>query len=164
MTSAQQDQSIILHVTNRYKNARVPLPKLRKLTGIVCERFGPDNAPNRKYEISIAVVDDTQIRQLSGQFLNRKATTDCLSFDLSDSHEEESQAEKPRVLEIIVNGEMAARQGPLREHSSEAARNDFDGLFQQARLAAYRHRKQVGNGCWLLHVVWRHVRRVGGTG
>jgi probable rRNA maturation factor len=122
MTSVKQNRGIILHTTNRYKNARVPLPKLRKLAGIVCDRFGGDKTPDRRYEISIVVVDDTQIQELNSRFLNRNATTDCLSFDLSDDDDEESQAGNPasRTLEIIVNGEMADTQSRLRGHSSEA--------------------------------------------
>lgn len=122
MTSVKQDRGIILHTTNRYKNARVPLPKLRKLAGIVCDRFGGDKTPDKRYEISIVVVDDTQIRELNSRFLNRNANTDCLSFDLSDGDNEESQTGNPasRTLEIIVNGEMADRQSSLRGHSSEA--------------------------------------------
>jgi len=122
MTSANQDQGIILHITDSYKHTRVPLPKLRKLAKIVCDRFGEQKTQDIKYEMSIAVVDDIQIRQLSGRFLNRKATTDCLSFDLSDGNEEEPKAGNPtsRMLEVIVNGEMAARQAHLRGHSSEA--------------------------------------------
>ncbi|OHB76990.1 MAG: rRNA maturation RNase YbeY [Planctomycetes bacterium RBG_16_55_9] len=122
MTSAKQDQDIIVHLTENCTNARVPLPKLRKLARIVCGRFGGDKAPAVRYEISIAVVDDTQIRELSSRFLSREATTDCLSFDLSDSSEEKPQAEKPasRVFELVVNGEMAARQAGLRGHSGQA--------------------------------------------
>lgn len=122
MTSAKQNQSIILHITENYKNTRVPQPKLRELAKIVCDRFGPDKTPETRYEISIAVVDDSQIRQLNGRFLNRKGTTDCLSFDLSDGDEEEPQAnnQRSRMLELIVNGQMAARQAHQRGHSSEA--------------------------------------------
>jgi len=122
MTSAKQDQGITIHITNGFKNVNVSLPKLKKLTRTICDRFGPDKRPNTRYDISVAVVDDIQIRELSGRFLNRKETTDCLSFDLSDSDEEPLQAGKPtsRTLELVVNGEMAARQANLRDHSSEA--------------------------------------------
>ena len=122
MTSAKQDQGIILYITESFKNAHVPLPKLRELVQIVCDRFGREKTPEMRYEISIVVVDDNQIRQLSGRFLNRDETTDCLSFDLSDDNEEQTHAGKrtSRIFELIVNGEMAARQALLRGHSSEA--------------------------------------------
>jgi probable rRNA maturation factor len=121
MTFAEPNRDIVIHLTENYTNARVPLPKLRKLAEIVCDRFGGDKTRQTRCEISIAVVDDIQIRELNGRFLNRKETTDCLSFDLSDVNEE-SQTGHPtsRALELIVNGEMAARQAERRGHSSEA--------------------------------------------
>lgn len=59
---------------------------------------------------------------MNSRFLNRKGITDCLSFDLSDGDEEEPQADNQmsRMLELIVNGQMAARQAQRRGHSSEA--------------------------------------------
>ena len=122
MTSAKQDQGIILHLTETFKDVRVPVPKLRKLAKIVCDRFGNIKTPDMRYEVSIAVVDDIQIRELNDRFLHRKKTTDCLSFDLSDGHEKEPTTGNPasRMLELVVNGEIAARQADLRGHSSEA--------------------------------------------
>ena len=121
MTFAEPNQDIVIHLTENDKNACVPLPKLKTLTRIICDRFGGDQKRETRYEISIAVVDDIQIRELNGRFLNRQGTTDCLSFDLSDGNEE-LKAGHPtsRALELIVNGEMAVRQAGLRGHSSEA--------------------------------------------
>jgi probable rRNA maturation factor len=122
MTSAKRDQGIVLHITESFKDARVPPPKVRKLTEIVCGRFGGNEMPDRKYEISIAVVNDVEIRELNDRFLKRKKITDCLSFDLTDGREVEPRDGHPtsRILELVVNGEMAARQADLRGHSSEA--------------------------------------------
>ena len=115
MTSAKQDQGIIIHLTENFKDAHVTLPKLRKLAQIVSNRFGEKETVEMTYEVSIVIVDDIRIKELNGQFLNRKRTTDCLSFDLSDSKHSAS-----RMFELIVNGEMATRQADLRGHSSEA--------------------------------------------
>ena len=122
MTSARQDQDLLVHITEIFKGARVPQPKVKKLTKIVCDRFGERKTPEMRYEVSIVVVDDIRIRELNGRFLNHKTTTDCLSFDLSEGHKEGPNAENPalRMFELIVNGEMAARQAGLRGHSSEA--------------------------------------------
>jgi len=51
---------------------------------------------------------------LNREFLNSKATTDCLSFDLSDDEK------GAKIFDLIVNGEMAVRQANKRGHSSEA--------------------------------------------
>ena len=55
-----------------------------------------------------------EIRRLNRQFLNSSHTTDCISFDLSDD------TNSARLLELIVNGELAVRQARRRRHSPEA--------------------------------------------
>ncbi len=111
MASAKQDQEISVHIARNFKEIEVRLPELRKLAKAICNRFKLSKAT-----VSIAIVDEAQIRKLNNQFLNSKSTTDCLSFDLSDSKEPQS----PKLFELIVNGEMAVRQANLRGHSSEA--------------------------------------------
>ena len=44
-----------------------------------------------------------------------RATSDCLSFDLSDDKSGSSKS-----FEIVVNGEIAGKQGNLRGHPAEA--------------------------------------------
>ena len=111
MASAKQDQEISVHIARNFKEIEARLPELRKLVKAICNRFKLSKAT-----VSIAIADDTQIRKLNNQFLNSKSTTDCLSFDLSD----EEVPQPPKLLELIVNGEMAVRQANLRGHSSEA--------------------------------------------
>ncbi|MFZ2146328.1 MAG: rRNA maturation RNase YbeY [Sedimentisphaerales bacterium] len=111
MASAKQDQEITVHVARNFKDIEVRPPDLRKLVKAICNRFELSKAA-----VSIAIVDDAQIRKLNNQFLNSKSTTDCLSFDLSD----DEVPQTPKSLELIVNGEMAVRQAKLRGHSSEA--------------------------------------------
>ncbi len=98
----------------------VSMSKLEELAKTVCNRFAGLGTAQARYEVSIAIVDDSEIRQLNAQFLNHKATTDCLSFDLSDDEESEITDQKSKTFELIVNGEMAVRQADLRGHSSEA--------------------------------------------
>jgi probable rRNA maturation factor len=111
MASAKQDQEITVHIARNFKDIEIRMSELRKLVKAICNRF-----KLLKTTVSIAIVDEAQIRKLNNQFLNSKSTTDCLSFDLSD--DEVSQS--PKLLELIVNGEMAVRQANLRGHSSEA--------------------------------------------
>jgi ssRNA-specific RNase YbeY (16S rRNA maturation enzyme) len=98
MASAKQDQEIIVHIARDFKDIEVRLPELRKLVKAICNRFKLSKAT-----VSIAIVDDAQIRELNKQFLNSKSATDCLSFDLSDDKGPQS----PKLFELIVNGEMA---------------------------------------------------------
>ena len=110
MASAKQDQDIIVQITKNFKNIDIRLPRLKKLVEVICNRFKLSKAT-----ISIAIVDDTQIRKVNKQFLNQDIPTDCLSFNLS-----ENDTNSVKSFELVVNAEMAVRQANLRGHSSEA--------------------------------------------
>lgn len=120
MTSAKKDRTIAVHIAKDFGNIKISASKLRKLIKAICNRFGDFGPPDIRFEISLAIIDDVQIRKLSRCFLNHNATTDCLSFDLSDRDTSETRPSPPRVIEIIVNGQMAARQASRRRHSAEA--------------------------------------------
>ncbi len=111
MASAKQDQEIVVQIAKNFDSIDVCRPKVKKLVEAICKRFMLSKAT-----VSIAIVDDAQIRKVNSQFLNRKSTTDCLSFDLSDSKGPQSSI----LFELIINGEMALREANLRGHSSEA--------------------------------------------
>jgi len=111
MASSKKDQKIIIQITNNFDGIDSPPSKVKKLVKAVFVRFGLSKAT-----VSIAIVDNVEIRKLNSRFLNRKSNTDCLSFDLSDAKGPQS----PKLFELIVNGEMAVRQANLRGHSSQA--------------------------------------------
>jgi probable rRNA maturation factor len=97
-----------IQITKHYQGIRISRTRLVELIEGICRRFRIDGAT-----INIGIVDDSEITDLNHRFLNHTGTTDCLSFDLS---------EKPRkrggcVFDLIVNGEMAARQAAERGHS-----------------------------------------------
>ena len=104
---------VVVQITKKFKNIDVNLSKLKKLVKAVCNRFTQSDIRGTKYEISIAIVDDAEIRRANKQFLNRSAGTDCLSCDLSDCANEKS-------FELIVNAEEAVKEAAMRGHSSEA--------------------------------------------
>jgi probable rRNA maturation factor len=101
---------VAVQIAKEFKNIDVCLPSLEKLVRAICNRFKLSKAT-----ISIAIVDDAQIRKINKQFLNRDSTTDCLSFDLSDD-----DTNAPKSFELVVNAEMAVKEANSREHSSEA--------------------------------------------
>jgi len=111
MASPKKDQEIVVQIANNFAGIDARPSKVKKLVRAVFNRFGLSKAT-----VSIAIVDDAEIRKLNSRFLNRKSTTDCLSFDLSDTQRPQS----PKLFELIVNGEMALTQANLRGHSSEA--------------------------------------------
>lgn len=120
MTSARKDRAIAVRIAEDFGSIDISAPKLKKLIKAVCNRFGTSEPPDTRFQISLAIVDDVHIRKLSSRFLGRNATTDCLSFDLSDRDAPETGATPSRVLEIVVNGQMAARQAERRGHPVEA--------------------------------------------
>jgi probable rRNA maturation factor len=114
MASSRQDQGIVIQITKNFNGINISPQKIKKLAKAVCNRFARDESQDTRCEISIAIVDDNEIRELNRQFLNSKAATDCLSFDLSDSKK------GPKIFDLVVNGEMAVRQANQRGHSNEA--------------------------------------------
>jgi probable rRNA maturation factor len=114
MAPSRQDQEIAIQIVKKFKGIDISEPKIKKLTTALCERFAKHKPADTRYEISIAIVDDNEIRKLNKQFLNSKDVTDCLSFDLTGDEE------GPEIFDLIVNGEMAVRQANLRGHSSQA--------------------------------------------
>ena len=114
MATSGQDRDIVIALTKNFKGMDISTLKINKLAKAVCTRFARDEPEDTRYEISIAIVDDNKIRELNKQFLNSKAATDCLSFDLSDGEK------GPKIFDLVVNGEMAVRQANQLGHSSEA--------------------------------------------
>ncbi len=110
MDSVKQDQDIVVQIAKNFKNIDICLPRLKKLVEVICNRFKLSKAT-----ISIAIVDDAQIRKVNKQFSNRDLPTDCLSFNLSDNG-----TNPVKLFELVVNAEMAVKEANLRGHSSEA--------------------------------------------
>jgi probable rRNA maturation factor len=100
---------ITVEVKTHFAGAPADPPKLTRLVRAICRRFAVSRAV-----VSIGIVDDAEMRRLNRQFLHRRGNTDCLSFDLSD------EAGQPRVLDLIVNGELAIREAARRGHAGEA--------------------------------------------
>jgi len=108
MDDANEEGRIQVRVTRNFRDIKVSVPKLKKLVRYVCSSFGVERAT-----VGIAIVTDTEITDLNKAFLGRRRITDCLSFDLSEP-------KGPKVFELVVNGEMAAREAAARGHSAEA--------------------------------------------
>jgi probable rRNA maturation factor len=102
---------ITIQIAKNFQGIKVSLPRIKKLVRSICRRFQLTNAM-----VSIAIVDDIQMRKVNARFLNRKATTDCLSFDLSD----EQASESDKSFELVVNGQLALKEADLRGHNAEA--------------------------------------------
>ncbi len=111
MGTGKKNQKTTVLITSRCKSLKAPAAGFRKLIKALCSKFKISKAT-----VSLAIVGDTQIREINKQFLGTSGTTDCISFDLSDNRVGKST----KVFDIIVNGQMAARQARQRGHSVEA--------------------------------------------
>ena len=114
MASDKKDRKIAVQIAKNFAGIDVRSSKIKKLVEATFNYLSAGQS--KPTDVSIAIVDDTEIRELNSWFLRRKSVTDCLSFDLSDGKGPQS----PRLFELIVNGEMAVRQANLRGHSPEA--------------------------------------------
>jgi probable rRNA maturation factor len=112
MGQANQEQNITVQITKSFGGPDVDFAKLTKLVKSVCSRFRLSKAT-----VSIAIVDDAEIRRVNKEFLSSDSPTDCLSFDLSD---ESSRSKAGKLFELVVNGEKALKEAKLRGHSGEA--------------------------------------------
>lgn len=100
-----------IEITTHSQTPAVEPAKLQTLIEAICKRFDLTGAT-----ISVGIVDDAEISELNERFLDHKGTTDCLSFDLSDADDPDGR----RVLDLVVNGQMATRQAQARGHSAAA--------------------------------------------
>jgi rRNA maturation RNase YbeY len=100
-----------IHIVKHYNGIRVHRARLIELVHGICLRFGATGAT-----VSVGIVDDAEITTLNRKFLGHDGTTDCLSFDLSETPVKRGG----RVFDLIVNGEMARRRAAERGHSSGA--------------------------------------------
>ncbi|MFC1738129.1 rRNA maturation RNase YbeY [Planctomycetota bacterium] len=115
MNAEEDDHDIVVKLTRNFEGIEFSSEKLEELVKLVCTRFGPARETKTAYEVSIAVVDDEEIRKLNKSFGEIDSVTDCLSFDLS-----EADKDLPRLFEVVVNGEKAVREAENRGHSPEA--------------------------------------------
>lgn len=110
MGHRKQTQNITVQITKNFDSLNLNAPKLKKLVKAVCNRF-----KLRKAVVSIAIVDDAEIRKVNKRFCNNGSSTDCLSFDLSDDDPDSAKS-----FELIVNAERAVKEANIRGHSGQA--------------------------------------------
>jgi len=84
---------------------------------------------HRGSELSVALVDDREIRKLNGEWRGKKRSTDVLSFSLLKG---EGSLHRGRLLgDVVISVETAARQaaGRHRGLDEEIARLLIHGLL-----------------------------------
>lgn len=99
---------IIVDVVEECRLFKVDRTKLKAVLAKVIRQGGV-----RAAQVAICVTDDKGIAGTNKRFLGHKGPTDVISFDLSEE-------KGPRVFDITVNAERAAREACARGHSGEA--------------------------------------------
>jgi probable rRNA maturation factor len=102
---------VVVQIAKNFQDVEVCSTKLERLVKAICKRFKLSAVT-----VSIAIVDNAEMRKVNARFLNRKRASDCLSFDLSD----DEAPKTAKSFELVVNGEKAVEEARLRGHSSEA--------------------------------------------
>lgn len=76
----------------------------------------------RAARVSVAVVDDAEIRQLNERHLNRDEPTDVLAFDLRDETSQPARSPSQILVDgdIVVSVETARREANRRGHDLHA--------------------------------------------
>jgi probable rRNA maturation factor len=102
--------SVVVQVAKKTGTASISPLRAKRLTETICKHLSLS-----KTTISIALVNDKQMRQLNKRFRNHNCSTDCLSFDLSDR-----AASRRKLFELIINAEKAIKEAARRGHCCEA--------------------------------------------
>jgi len=92
-------------VAPRTRHMRTPRKKIYSLV-----EFIATTTDRPIHDVDIAVVDSREMGKYNRKYLNVSGTTDVLSFDLADS------AKDPLTAQIIVCGQVAAREVAKRSH------------------------------------------------
>lgn len=100
---------ITTQVSYEYETSDFDEKEIVKNTESICRKLGLENV-----FVSIVILDDKNITAANKAFLKHDYATDVISFDLSDDDEEE------KIYEMLVNGELAARESINRGHKQFA--------------------------------------------
>ena len=106
------------------RGAGVDLPVLRRRSRAMLTALGHSSS-----ELSVALVDDREIRKLNGEWRGKKRSTDVLSFSLLEG---EGNLHRGRLLgDVVISVETAARQAARRHRGldEEIARLLIHGLL-----------------------------------
>jgi len=92
---------IVIHIANQQQILPVSPALIRRVVRFVLRQFSCKQA-----SVSVALVDDNQIRKLKKQFFHQSQATDVISFNL------DGDTSAPRGsldCEIVINAQRAAR-------------------------------------------------------
>jgi len=103
---AREPRTSRVRICSRQRAVRVPRKQIAALTAFAARAEGTAVA-----DVDVAVVCSREIAGLNRRYLHHGGPTDVLSFDLSEG------PRRGLSGQIVVCGDVAARQGPLHGQS-----------------------------------------------
>ncbi|MFK7894303.1 MAG: rRNA maturation RNase YbeY [Myxococcota bacterium] len=92
------------------RGARVDVPSLRRRARAILKAIGESRS-----ELSIALVDDVEIKALNGEWRNKPRPTDVLSFSLVEGDHADWRG--GMLGDVVISVETAAEQAKERHRS-----------------------------------------------
>jgi len=103
-------KSVSINIANQQNILPVTPRFIRRVVRHVLNHFS-----HKKVSVSVALVDNAQIRKLKKQFFHRSEATDVISFNLADS--DDSPPDDSLDCEIVVNAQRALQWA--QKHNSD---------------------------------------------
>lgn len=109
-----------LYFSNHQKS--IDLPKgLRTLIRKCCEEALAEEEIEDEAEVNLTVVDNEEIHKMNLEYREKDASTDVLSFPMSDGEDFDIDPETNRIMlgDIVISAERALEQAKEYGHSFE---------------------------------------------
>ena len=99
-------------IDNQYNRLEIPLSRIEQTAQAILDALDfPEG------ELSILIVDDSQIAHLNEQYLNRIGPTNVIAFPM---HEGRFSSLSPQLLgDVVISAETAEKEGQLAGIDSE---------------------------------------------
>ena len=107
----RQKRPVVVRIRNLQRRVRVPRQKIMTLVQLAAP---PEWSGN---EVSVAIVNDSRMRELNSRFTGTDAATDVLAFPLERGR---GASEGDVLGEIVASGETALREAAERGVPPEA--------------------------------------------
>ena len=139
MSQNHKTRSVKVLITNRQKDVKIPTG-VRLLIRRCCNAaLAYEGFPNDA-EVSVSLVNNTQIHELNAQFRNIDRPTDVLSFPLGENGEYDLNEETGAMMlgDIVISVPKAMEQAELYGHSLQREIG-FLTVHSMLHLLGYDH-------------------------
>lgn len=112
--------SVKLYYSNRQKSTEMP-KGIRTLIRHCCEAALEEEGITDDAEVSLTIVDNSEIRRMNSEFRQKDSITDVLSFPMSDDDNFDIDPDTNRIVlgDIVISAERAKQQSEEYKHSFE---------------------------------------------